>query len=264
MKIIMKWILLILIGTLITACIEYNIKIKVNTDGSGTVNETVLLSKSLVSMFNEFAALGNESEGKETVDLFNENELIEQAKKMGEGVKFVEGEKIFDRGREGYTALYEFSDVKKLKIDQDPDKKVPADFSTGENNEEQITFNFSKGSQPTLTINLPGDFDPKDYSFDEKETETGEFEEIKEMLKDLRILIQVEVNGEIIETNATYRVGSELTLMQFDMGKILDNTKEFEFLKNQKVNSKQDLRELLDKIHGVKIELENKVKVKFK
>lgn len=263
MKLLKRFMLPLIAVFLLSGCIEYNIKVKVNPDGSGVVKETVILGKGMVEMLNAFAAWGGED--AEEIDIYDEDELRRQANEYGEGVKFVEGKKVSDKGREGYTAIYKFNDITKLRIDQDPDKKIPADFSEGEvDDDDPITFGFSKGIFSTLTIDIPGEFEADDFDLEDEDMEAEEMEELEDMLRDLRINICVEINGSIAETNATYIDDEEITLMQFDMGKILDNPAQYEYLKKQKPRTKEEVKELLDKIPGLKIELENKVKVKFK
>ncbi|MFC2134008.1 hypothetical protein ACFLR4_00095 [Bacteroidota bacterium] len=264
MKKLKSILLFSLVSIFITGCIEYNVKVKVNPNGSGTVRETVILGSALVDILNAFADWDDEGE---ELDLYNEDELKQQAYEYGEGVEFVEGKRINDKGREGYTATYRFNDITKVRIEDDPDKKVPSDFSMEEVEEEQpITFGFNEGDFSTITINLPDEFDPEDFNFDfdEENVEIEDREEFEDMLKDLRISIKIEVNGYILETNAAYVDDSEITLMEFDMGEILDDPEKFDYLKNKKPQTKEEAKELLEEILGLKVELETKVDIKFK
>lgn len=264
MKKLKSILLFAIVSIFITGCIEYNVKVKVNPDGSGTVRETVVLGKGLVEMLNAFAEW---DEDGEEFDLYNEDDLRKQEYHYGEGVKFVEGKKINDKGREGYTATYRFNDIRKLKIEDDPDKKVPSDFSMEEAAEEQpITFSFSEGDYSTLTIHLADDFEPGDFSFgqDEEDADIENKEVFEDMLEDLRISIKIEVNGDILETNAAYVNDSEITLMEFDMGKILDDPEQFEYLKNKNPQTKDEAKELVEEIPGLKVELETQIDIKFK
>ena len=252
------------VGIFLTGCVEYDVQVTANPDGTGTVKETVLFGKSMIEMLNAFAAWGGE--GADDLEIYNEGELKDQARSFGEGVKFVKGEEITDGGRQGYTAHYKFSDITKLRIDQDPEARIPSDFSQGDDDEEPITFNFSKGSYSTLTVNLPGEFDPEDFdtNFDDEEMKSEEGEELLEMLRDLRVNVKLKINGKISDTNASFVNGSNITLMRFDMGEIIDNPKQFEALKNRKPKNKEEMKELMDAIPGLEVELENPVKVKFK
>lgn len=262
MKMLKRFSVLVLVSLLLTSCVEYNVKVKVNPDGSGTVKETVLMGKAMVSMLNALAAWGEDTE---KIEFYNEDDLIKQARSMGKGVKFVKGEKLSKKGREGYEAVFKFDDITELRIDQEPNSKLPSEMNGEMSDDDPITFGFTKGNYSTLTINMPGEFEPEDFDMGyEEEEETEEFEELKDMLKDLRILIEVEVNGDINSTNATFTDGSTVTLMQFDMGEILDDPTKFEYLKNKKPQTKEEVKELIEEIPGLKVELENKVTVKFK
>lgn len=264
MKKLKSTLLFLFTAIFITGCIEYNVKVKVNPDGSGSVRETVIMGKGLIDMLNAFAEWDEDSE---KFELYDEEELREQAFQFGEGVEFVEGKEIKDKGREGYTAIYRFADITKLRIEDNPDKKMSSDLLMEDTEEEQpITFNFKKGDYSTLTINLADEFEPEDFNFDldDEDAEIEDEEAFKNMLKDLRISIRIDINGDIIQTNASYVDDTEITLMEFDMGEILDDPKQFEYLKNKKPQTKEEAKELLEEIPGLKVEFETKVNIKFK
>lgn len=264
MKILKRLVMPVFVGLLLTGCVEYNVQVTVNPDGTGTVKETVLFGKSIIDMLNAFAAWGGDD--GEDIEIYNEDELRDQARTFGEGVKFVKGEELSEGGREGYTAHYKFSDITKIRIDQDPEAKIPSDMSSGDDEEEPITFNFNKGSYSTLTVNLPGEFDPEDFDtdIDNDDMKSEEAEELMDMLRDLRIDVKLKINGKINDTNASFVSGSDITLMRFDMGEIIDNPEQFEALKHRKPKNKEEMKELMDEIPGLEVELENPVTVKFK
>src|SRR5690554_4139896 len=144
---------------LLTGCIEYTSTVKLNTDGSGTVEETVLLSNVVKEMMASFAQGFSDSSDADTgFELFDEKELKQQAAQMGEGVTYLKGEKIRLNGKEGYKALYKFNDITKLKLSDNPSNKIPGDDMMMQEqtaDENYITFNFTKGMPAVLEIIFP-------------------------------------------------------------------------------------------------------------
>ena len=47
-------LVIVLVSLFLSGCIEIQTKVSVNKDGSGTVEETVLMSNEMIKMMNEF------------------------------------------------------------------------------------------------------------------------------------------------------------------------------------------------------------------
>ena len=234
---------------LVSACLDVDMKIKVKPDGSGTIEEQVLLSNDVVDMLSSFGEVDSEG-NKETFEIYNEEELRSKAIEIGEGAKFIGGEKISADGKQGYRAVYEFPDITKIRVNQSPDSKLPegtVDDGESDENGEFITFNFSKGNPAILKINLPG------------------MEEMFiEMMKDFRMNMEVEIEGDIVETNAAFRDGSKITLLLMDFKKLFEMPEKLKEFKKLKPNSYKEAEKFFHDIPGFKIELKETVNVKLK
>ena len=269
-----KLILLILALFLMTGCIDYSSKVHVKPDGSGTIEENVLISRVVIDMMSSFAqSFDDSSETVTGFELFDEEELISQAIKMGEGVSYVWGEKIQAGGKEGYKAVFTFKDISKLKLSETPEDKLPAGGLSDEVDpaeEEYITFNFTKGNPAMLEIELPrdsmeiGNDEPVDVN-EEDSSQVGEAwaEQAKMFLKGLRIEMSVDFEGDIQETNATYREQNQITLFEMNFDQLLESPEKFDELKKVQPQSMEEIKELMKDIPGFKFELNNKVFVKF-
>ncbi len=262
-------LLFFLVSLFISGCIEIQTKVNVNKDGTGTVEETVMMSKETIQMFNEFmAGFSSDSTQPEKFELYKEDDLRKKENDMGEGVKFVSGSEIKTDSKEGYKVIYSFSDLSKLKINQSPDSKIPDDLTGVEVKEkEYTTFSFAKGNTSEIKINLPDI--KKDKNEDKVETEKDSLSnenlsQMKFLLKDLSISLVVEVNGEITETNADYREGSDVTLFKLSFGDLLENTQKLEELNKINPNNLKELKELMKDIPGIKIETNDPVVIKFR
>jgi hypothetical protein len=268
----MKSILaLIMISFTLSGCIELNTKININPDGSGSVEETVLMSKEMINMLNEFmTGFAGDTAKPEEFKLYKEEDLKGRTAEMGEGVKFVSGSEIKTENKEGYKVVYSFTDINKLKIDQSPDSKIPDDGSGIDVNEKKyVTFNFTKGNVSEVHIKMPDIKKDEDEIGSDTETESDSlFEknlaEMKFLMKDLSVSLSVYVNGEITETNALHQEGSSVTLFSLNFGELLNNTEKLKELSKINPNDIKELNEVVKDIPGVKIDINDPVVIKFR
>lgn len=266
-----NFLAVVLISFTLSGCIELNTKININPDGSGTVEETVLMGAEMVKMLNEFmTGFASDTAKPEEFKLYNEEDLKNRAAEMGEGVKFVSGSEIKAENKEGYSVIYSFSDINKLKIDQSPDSKIPDDGSGIELQEkEYVTFNFTKGSVSEVQIKMPiKDENAEEETENDNEAESDstfekDLSEMKFFMKDLSISIVVNINGEITETNALHREGSLVTLFSLNFGELLNNADKLKELSKINPNNIKELNEVVKDIPGVKIDISDPVVIKF-
>ena len=221
---------------LLPSCFEAHNAVKVNKDGSGTVENKVIMSAQMAGMMN--AAAAQEGGDAPKNPLLDEEKLKAEAKKMGEGVEFVSAKELkFDDGRMGVLATYKFADVTKLTVS--PGSGGPGDEGGEEevNKDEQIQFGFAKGDKPVLTVKMPkkeeakkddagepaaaGEGDPVDAGAEGEDAAAAAM--MTQMFQGMKIGMTVEVDGKISETTATNRKDSTVTLMEIDFGKMMAN-----------------------------------------
>ena len=260
---ILKLLLITIISVaLFAGCLKVNTKLKVNKDGSGTIEEKVLMSDAVVSMMKEFmSSFQDSSSTPEEFKLFKEDELTDKAMGYGEGVEYAHGEEIKVDGWEGYKAVYSFEDINQIQITTDPNDKI----ESGELGErEYFLFEFTRGSNSELVINRP-DISPSDMEI-ETEEESGNNQlddKFIKMLDGMMMKVSVEFEGKIIETNAEYADKNNITLLDIDFGKILKNKKGLEMLKNNPPKNLDDMKIIIENIPGMKIDLQKPITVKF-
>ena len=79
----------------ITGCIDVKTKIKVNKDGSGMIEETMLMSSEMVQMMKQFmSGFAADSTNTQEFNLYNEEEIKNKASDYGEGVQFISGKEL--------------------------------------------------------------------------------------------------------------------------------------------------------------------------
>ncbi|MFH1197415.1 MAG: hypothetical protein V1720_17075 [bacterium] len=272
MKKIAKLFFVVAMMSLLSGCIDVTMKVKVNPDGSGVIEETVLMGGTFIEMMNQMMSF-MDTTGTQKFEIFKEDELMNEAAEYGEGVKYLKGEKIDAGGKSGYKAVFSFTDITKLKIDEDPVSKVPSDAMSMSDQEPQekkpITFAFEKGTTSKLTIILP-EFDKSGIDDEQAVEDTAQAmdpaweEQAKTMMKDMHIAILVQPMGTITSTNATNVENNVITLMEMDFGKILEQPGKFDELKKHNPKSFEEAKEMLKDIPGIKMEFNQKVEVSFK
>jgi hypothetical protein len=118
-----------------------------------------------------------------------------------------------------------------------------------------FSFQFKPGRTAELVILMDQDTDGEDDLEDEEDA--GDDEMMAEMMKPyfstMSFLVKVVFDGEIRETNAFYREGNSITLLDIDMGKIIDNDEPFSGLMES--GSEQD-EEMIDALEAAGIRIE--------
>jgi hypothetical protein len=289
----------------LTGCIQVDTLIKVKPDGSGVIEETVLMNKAFVQQMRAMAEemakqmeqqieqqadqqvpeeekqsetkQGKEPEKKpEPFDMFNEKELKERASDFGEGVRYISGSRVVTDDHEGYKAVYAFKDIQKIRINQNPGEKVPSapqqESPDTKAKKEYITFIFTKGKPAELLINLPADKpteQSKEIPEDKPPTPADDQQaeammaQMKQIFEGMKISAAVEVEGTIIETNATHREGSRITLMELDFGKLMEKAEDFKKFSLAQPDTLEESKQFMKDVPGIKVELHEEIKITF-
>jgi hypothetical protein len=271
MKKIKSLFVFILLPLLFSGCLQVETTLFVKKDGSGTINEKVLFSKTFVNMIRDFAQAFQDSSSTEEFNLYEEENIIGDAKDYGDNVVYVSHEKIDNDNWEGYQVVYSFDAVSKIKIAPDPDSKIDLEEEAVSNelHKEFYFFKFIKGDTPQLIIDRPdielsSDSNENADSTGYEQNEDEEGEEYVKLMEGMKIDILVQVDGEIENTNATYVDGSKVTLFQMDFGEMMKNKEAFKEFKRNEPNNIDELKLYLDKLEGIKIEVEKPITINFK
>ncbi len=256
---------------LFTGCLQIDAVVKVKPDGSGTIEQKVMMGGEIVSQMKSMASAFGSDKSPGAGGLYDEKKLKARATEMGPGVTYVSGkmEKAAD-GSEGYVAVYAFNDISKLKL-----KASPADFGSeqgglkikGSSEEAPLTFKFTKGKPATLTIVNPRagpDAKKAEAAKDQADAmQDAMLPMMQQMLKDMRMNVSVEVAGKIVETNAQWREGSRVTVMDVEMNRILADPAKFKAMTKIKNPSSAEAKALISSVPGIKVETADTVTIQF-
>ena len=260
MKFLRAALVIVAVGCLLTGCLQVEEIVKLKADGSGTIEETVLIPKAALATMRQMA--GNA--GGKPLDLFDEAKLKEAAAKMGDGITYVSGKKLSTDAGEGFTAVYAFTDANQLKLNQNLADSMPGANAGPDRDRkvEWVLFHFAKGSPAEVTLTMPPPkFKPK--AAKPNGMDDGALQMMQQVLKDMKMTFAVEVEGTISETNAAHVDGGRVTLMEIDFNKVLANPEKFKAMANANPQTMQEAKALLKEIDGIKVETSPEVKIKF-
>jgi hypothetical protein len=265
-------------------CLQQEKIIKLKADGSGTIEERMVMGKQMVDQMKMMSGglaglgLGGAPAAAEPTtpaapafQVLDEKKLKAAAAKMGDGVTFVSATPLTTPAGEGYVATYAFTDISKVKISGDAGEMMPGgaagmNMATKGAKAEPITFGFTKGAPATLTVNLPQQAPadlPKERPAMPAGSEDMMMTMMQQMFKDMKIALSIEVAGQIAQTNAEHRDGARVTLMEMDFNKVLANPEKFKALTKAQPKSIDEMKALVKGVEGIKAEGQPQVTVKF-
>ncbi len=265
------------VALLFSGCLQVDSLVVVKPDGSGTVTLNVVMErealeqvKALSSGFGSF----NEKNPPKAFELLDEAKLKLAASRMGEGVTFVSAKKVTTPDGEGYNALYSFTDINKLKFNQNPSEAMPnvgGRVKTGQK-AENVKFHFTSGSPATLVINTPAeDLDKAIDDADKKKKEKkpndkkDEFagQLLQQAMKNMKLTLVIQAEGKITKTDADYVDGNRVTMLDLDFNKLLADPVKVAELRKANPKSLEDVKKLMKGVEGVKVESKPSVAISF-
>jgi hypothetical protein len=89
-------------------------------------------------------------------------------------------------------------------------------------------------------------------------------EQVKQMFEGMRVAMIIEIDGKLVKTNATHVDGNRITLMDMDFGKLLEAPEKFKMFAKINPKTVEDAKKLVKNVPGIKVDLNDKVEIKFK
>lgn len=264
---------LLLIAGLLLGCVNVTSTLTVRPDGSGTVTERMMLPPQVTMMMQSLQEMGDSTMSN---GLFTKEQVRERIESMP-GLRLESVTMLSNEQGEGYEAVYAFENLNEANYDPAPGDMLPEDAA--ENRREApfdilsaVDLSVAPGSPATLTIRMPRDeadaeVDDDSLSSDSSDDPLTPREErmLRQMLNDAGIRLAVCVEGTIVETNATHRSGSTVTLFDMDFGKLMRDSTAFSRMMSgdQSVESTTAAYDRLNTLPGVTIEPQETVTIRF-
>jgi len=254
----MRVVALLTASVCLTGCINSGTLIKVKADGSGTVEQTILMNTATLKGL--MAGLDPKGEMKQSTP-FSEAQLKQTAERLGKGVRFVSSTPMSQGGFEGVKAIYAFDNINQIQVDQDPNISGSSNNAmSNAKNAKPVTFNHARqGGNSVLTVTFNeqamGNPAPSADTPAPDTVDPAMMQMMKSMFEGFKVAIDIEVEGTIIKTNADYVNGSRITLLEIEMAGLLEDEAKFRALQS-KIKpgaSIADVKPFLKDVKGVKI-----------
>ena len=246
----------------LSGCFQTKTLVRLNADGSGTVQETVLMNSAIQAAVMGGMGMGMASGVERDSDTPYILENL-QARAGDLGATFVGVEEQDLLFGDGYIATYSFEDINTLRLTSDPSAFLPDELreemndDMGGQEQEPIVFAYRNGEllitlpppdldgeddeeieEITLDLDDPGTprRDPKKQQtiYEESDDELGmgsaRDEGMAMLFRDMRFTLTVELPGEVAETNASFLDGRTLTLYDMDFEAMIEEPGSFERL----------------------------------
>ena len=203
----------------------------------------------------------------------SQEQLEEMARRMGPGVSPVSAEPLESGSAKGYKVVFRFTDINQVRLNQNPASGLSgspmAAAAADPEAEESYTFRFTRGNPGVLQIIAPPEppqeaeeeADPQSMGQEERE---AMLEMMRLLYKDLRVRISVELPGSIVSSNASYRQGNRVTLVDLDLTRLLEDEARFRQLAMANPKTLQESKALLQNTPGIRVELKERVEVRFR
>jgi hypothetical protein len=258
-----KLVVVAVLSTCLTGCLQSATLVKVKPDGSGTIEQTMLAN--LQTVKGMMATMGGGQLKDSGPGLMNEADFKRTAERMG--VKPVSLTPLKEGAFEGSKAIFAFDDITKVRVDQDPNLSGPGgSMNMSGTSKSPITFGFAKqGGSSVLTI-----------TFDEKQADAAAskvgaaassqqatdaamdpaiMQMVKTMFQGFKVGVDLQVEGKIVKTNADYVSGSRITLLEIELAGLFEDEAKLKALQSKfgPGTTLSEIRPFLKDVKGVKI-----------
>lgn len=282
------FIFAILLAT--TSCVRTSTVVKVEKEGSGEIISRYHFSPQVLALVRQFEGLGADAGAAfpgGNFGLIGEiisptRESIEaDAGSFGEGISYARHEIGKDsEGWEGYIAVYDFDDIRKVKIDQNSLPGKAKEFieasgqGIGDREGGSLSFGLAEGVltiQTSLANGSASEIVNREQLAKAKEMGMKPSEAIRmaaNTTQGMRAGFFVRIVGGIAETNAEHVTGDLIIMSDAEISKVLQDPDFGEFVDG--VMDEPDdielegIKELFRKIEGMTVELADEVTVRFK
>jgi len=238
---------------MLTGCINSSTLVKVRPDGSGTIEQILLVNPQAFKTL--MAGRGTQPRDGALPGLLNDTEFKRAAERMG--VRPESLTPLKENGFEGAKAIFAFDDINKVHVDQDPQmgavsgpvrasSESPVRFAfarEGNTSVLTVTLDEKKVTGPTVDAQQKG---PSIASIDPQTMQT-----IRTMFEGFRVAVNLEVDGKIVKTNADYVDGSRVTLLEIETAGLFEDQDKLKELQS-KIRPNATISEIKPYLKGIK------------
>ena len=252
----MRALPVLVLAVALSGCFYVDSVLTVRPDGSATLRDEVTFSGMALM------ALAEDEETGEAP--FGEDDLAERAATLGEGVRLAS----FERREDGFVAIYDVDDVRRLRY-ATPEVMGDEGGETGPDGID-LSFAFDDGDPATLRVVVPKPepekpTEPADTLGVDPAEQVRMLTMMRSFFADARVTVAVEVEGEIVETNASYVDGPSVTVFDIPFAAVFDVMEANpEMMDGTAPPDPAALLDQMREIEGVRLERPGTVRVRFR
>ena len=261
---------LLLVATLATTgCFQSSTLLRINADGSGTIEQTTILTNQAVRQLRQFEAMAGDASQKP--ELFSTSQARQMAAAIGPDVTLVSSTPIKTADGEGSKAIFAFPDINRLQIKRDSTSaasggtdgelldvsgQVRFALTRQADGRAILRINNSMPKLPTIP-SAPGSSDALALSQISRE----QMQMIKQMFAGTRVSVAVEPAGQLVKTSSPFVDGQRVTLVEIAFDDLVAN--DAGLARVQAARTFDDVRAALKTIPGLKINLDPEITIEF-
>jgi hypothetical protein len=248
----------------LAGCFQSSTVIRVKADGSGTIEQRLLLTEQALDQLRAFTILGGGN--ADNADPTAEPQARALAAAIGPGVTYVSSMPVADGRLQGRESIYSFSDITQLRISEQPSLSGGPNLKAQGLNtsSEPITFAFARKPDGNVVLRIlvprPGVFPTGPNGTPQAPTQE-QINMVRQMLSGARLTVAVEPEGRLVQTSSPFVEGNRVTLIDVDVDKAgadPDLAK-----KLQSARTPEDTKAALNSVPGVKITLDPEISIEF-
>lgn len=252
----------LLVAVVAAGCLSVESNIKVRPDGTGTIEQTMLVNSSAMGMMTMMGGGEDGAPKTSPEEMFSDAKLREDAARFGEGVTYVSHTKVSEGEMSGVKAIYSFTDFNQLKVTATPPdlggEAAAGPKLSGSGSDIDMVLS-RKGTNGLITLDMFADkAQPRPKAPAGEDAGGNPFGDMpKEMMgmlapmfKGMRVAVSVEPEGQLVRTNAKHVDGNRVTILDLDFGELLSDPSGFE--KMEALGSDPSMEQISKALAGVK------------
>jgi hypothetical protein len=242
------------------ACFQMTTVLKIDGDGSGTIDHRMIYSTQALAQLRQFAAFGG-GRGA-ALDPLSEDQFRSMAASIGPGVTYVKSDLITLPTGQGREATFAFTDVSQLRISTQPAAPGNIAITAGglSTTSESITFSLTREPAGTtvLHIHVP---EPNFLDALGTPAAANQIGMVKTMLAGAKVLLLAEPTGALVKTSSPFVADGRVTLLEIDLDQVLKD--ETLLPRLQAAKTQDEAKAIVQGATGLKINLDRDITIEF-
>jgi hypothetical protein len=259
----MRAFVVALLAVPLAGCFQSSTVIHVKADGSGTIEQRMLLTETAKDQLRTLAILGGGN--PDSTDLTSESQAKALAASIGQGVTYVSSTPITVEKSQGRDSLYAFSDITQVRVSEQPalpgGLKLPASVG-GDSNPISFAIDRTPDGNVVLRIIVPRPaIFPTGPNGEPQPPSLDQITLVKQLLAGARLTVAIEPGGRLVQTSSPFVDGNRVTLVDVDIDRAAADP---DLAKKLQTGTTQpEIKAALNSIPGLKITLDPEITIEF-